>query len=141
MIPSFASTSECKWIYPIFYGGGLVEGDCTDVTLKIGDECAALLTTQGSTKVYSCKDAGVTKQATKCFVGPGAFLALLPDPIVPFKQADYFQSQSIDMASSSNIVVLDWVTAGRIARKEVWDFTRFGSKSCALSLQHMFIPS
>ncbi|ELT97296.1 hypothetical protein CAPTEDRAFT_223530 [Capitella teleta] len=127
MVPRFASSTQCKWIYPISFGGGLVEGDCIDVSLSVGDECVAVYTTQASTKVYHCNEGKQTKQKTKCCLGNGAFLAMLPDPVVPFKNADFSQSQNFEMSSSSNLVLLDWVTAGRVARKEVWDFNRVAS--------------
>lgn len=37
------------------FGGGLVGGDHIDITVFLGDNCAALVTTQESTKVSKCK--------------------------------------------------------------------------------------
>ena len=51
MIPELASASPCRWIYPLTFGGGLVGGDVISISFQIKDHCAALVTSQESTKV------------------------------------------------------------------------------------------
>ena len=51
MVPTHASSNNCKWIYPITFGGGLVGGDRIDMNIHVKRGCCALLTGQESTKV------------------------------------------------------------------------------------------
>ncbi len=51
MVPQYASSNYCQWVYGINYGGGLVSGDEISLQIDVEEGCAALLTTQGSTKV------------------------------------------------------------------------------------------
>ena len=51
MIPAYASNNHCQWVYSINYGGGLVSGDEVSLEIEVEEGCAALLTSQGSTKV------------------------------------------------------------------------------------------
>jgi len=40
-----------------------------------------------------------------------------------YKFNDVFQH--VNMTTNSNLLLLDWLTAGRMARGELWDFTRY----------------
>ncbi len=51
MVPELASQSPCRWLYPVTYGGGLVEGDAIDYTVNVAPRCGVLVTTQSATKV------------------------------------------------------------------------------------------
>ncbi|XP_050413908.1 uncharacterized protein LOC126828265 [Patella vulgata] len=125
LIPQYASETNCCWVYPITYGGGLVEGDHIDIAVHIKQNCCAVITSQESTKVYSCEKNIITKQMLQYQVDDHALLCLLGDPVVCFKGASYTQSQEIHMTSEGSIVLLDLLSAGRIARGESWQFTSF----------------
>ena len=51
LCPALASSSNCQWLYPITFGGGLVEGDNITLEVETGPGCCVLVTTQSSTKV------------------------------------------------------------------------------------------
>ncbi|KAI0216875.1 Urease accessory protein D [Lamellibrachia satsuma] len=127
MIPALASSSNCQWLYPITFGGGLVEGD--DITLEVeaGPDCSVLVTTQSSTKVFHCLEEKTTMQHFVFHLSRKSLVAVLPDPIVCFKHARYEQTQHVNMAANSNLLLLDWLTAGRMARGELWEFTSYAS--------------
>lgn len=50
MLPMHASCSNCQWVYPVNYGGGLVAGDSVDLDITIVEDCCVMLTSQSSTK-------------------------------------------------------------------------------------------
>jgi urease accessory protein len=58
-----------------------------------------------------------------------AILALIPDPVVCFADADYRQRQSFHLEGSSGLILLDWLTSGRMARGERWVFKRYLSRN------------
>ncbi|GFR83735.1 urease accessory protein [Elysia marginata] len=125
MIPEDCTDSPCRWIYPVAFGGGLVGGDAIEATVVVGDDCAAVVTTQESTKVYHCHHCGATNQRLLYTVGDQALLCVLPDPVVCFKGANFQQTQVVEMSPNSNLVFLDWMLSGRTALSESWSFQRY----------------
>nr|XP_054767520.1 uncharacterized protein LOC129274797 [Lytechinus pictus] len=125
MLPAHASASNCQWVYAINYGGGIVSGDNIKIQARIKDQCCAMITTQASTKVYHSEDEQVSVQILEGIAESGSTLAVLQDPVTCFAKARYKQKQSFDVSEDSNLILMDWLTAGRIARGECWNFTRY----------------
>ncbi|KAJ2688946.1 hypothetical protein IWW39_001825 [Coemansia spiralis] len=117
--------------YLMSYGGGIVHGDRIHVNARVGSKCALVLLTQGSTKVFRPKPdtSEQTFQTIIIDVEPDALLCLLPDPVTCFKDAMYNQRQSVTLHSptTSSLVLLDWMTSGRMSRGERWDFGKYFS--------------
>lgn len=66
------------------------------------------------------------RQAT---VGKNALLAVIPDPVTCFSTARYSQKQLFRVHADSNLVVVDWITSGRHASGEQWEFDLYMSKN------------
>ncbi|XP_070561445.1 uncharacterized protein [Ptychodera flava] len=128
MVPKYASRSNAKWLYPISYGGGLLAGDHINLNITVGTRCCVVITTQGSTKVYK-SDRLTSRQTFNAKVESEGFLAILPDPVVCFANARYQQTQVIHLSRNSNLILLDWMTAGRMANGEHWQFTGYSSQN------------
>jgi urease accessory protein len=111
------------WIVAGNLGGGLVDGDdlALDVTVDPGATC--VVTTQASTKIYR----GDTRQRTAVRVRDGAAAIVAPDPIVPFRGARFAQITAIDLAAGASLVLIDTLTAGRVAHGERWAAARIDS--------------
>jgi urease accessory protein len=117
---------HAAWIFTSTFGGGLVGGDALKVDVRVeAGACAALLT-QASTKVYrSPLGASMDFHAS---VADGALLVVLPDPVVPFARSSYGQRQDVRLDGGGSLVLVDWVTAGRRAVGERWQFDRYASR-------------
>lgn len=114
------------WAYAATYGGGLVDGDHVRVEMSVGREATAMLSTQAATKVYrSPRGTSTTLVAS---VSSGGLLALLPDPVVLFAQSRYRQSQRVDLDGGANLVLVDWLSCGRRATGERWQFDLYESR-------------
>ncbi|NVB83250.1 MAG: urease accessory protein UreD [Kofleriaceae bacterium] len=110
------AAGNAAWIVTSSLGGGLVDGDdvALEVTVDAGATC--VVTTQASTKVYK----GRSSQRTSVRVhGDGAAL-VVPDPVVPFRDAQLAQVTRIDLDAASALVLCDVLTAGRVAHGERW---------------------
>jgi len=107
------------------YGGGLLANDTLTLDVDVLPRACAVLTTQASTKVYKSPDNLLSSQTLTARVGPDGFLALIPDPVTCYANSLYRQRQTIRLTASSSLLLLDWCTAGRIARDERWQFTFF----------------
>jgi urease accessory protein len=118
---------HAAWIYASSYGGGLVDGDSVELDVQIGDGAAAFLSTQASTKVYrSVRGARTTAQVR---VAAGGFLVAAPDPVVCFAGARYRQTQRFELAGDGALVLVDWVTSGRRAAGERWQFVEYDART------------
>ncbi|XP_042519328.1 urease accessory protein D isoform X2 [Macadamia integrifolia] len=121
------SKTDSVWIYSLTYGGGIVSGDSISCKLTVGDGCTAALTTQASTKVYKAVGSKCSEQFLEVRIGSNALLAVIPDPVTCFATARYSQKQVFRVASDSSLVIVDWITSGRFASGEKWDFGLYKS--------------
>jgi urease accessory protein len=87
--------------------------------------------TQGSTKIFKTPDPVLlSAQRMTIHLGEGSALCYLPDPVQPFKDSAFEQSQLYFLdGEEASMCVCDWVSSGRIARGENWDFWRYGSRN------------
>ncbi|CAF2095498.1 unnamed protein product, partial [Brassica napus] len=119
--------TDVVWIYSITYGGGIVSGDSISCEFTIGDGCTAVLTTQSSTKVYKAIGSKCSEQTLEARIGSESLLVVVPDPVTCFSTARYYQKQNFRLLSDSNLVLVDWITSGRHANGEKWDFEFYKS--------------
>jgi urease accessory protein len=114
------------WVYAATLGGGLVGGDEIRVRADVTTGARALLTTQASTKVY--RSLRPSRQSLTADVEADALLAVVPDPVVCFANADFTQTQRYDLHADASLVMVDWITSGRHATGERWAFSRYESR-------------
>jgi urease accessory protein len=120
---------HAAWVYTSTFGGGLVDGDFLELGVAVGASAAALLATQAATKVYRSgsldRGAAFDLDAT---VEDEGLLIVLPDPVVCFAGSRYKQQQTFDLNGSAALVYVDWLTSGRRASGERWQFDRYESR-------------
>lgn len=105
-------------------GGGLVQGDHVALRLDCGEQTRTVLTTQSSNKVYR-SPRSLSGQSLGTRVADGAALAILPDATTCFADADFDQSQHVELSRDASLLLLDSYTSGRRASGERWAFRRF----------------
>lgn len=125
---STRSRGTAAWVYTTTFGGGLVEGDAIALDVQVHPGAALMLATQSATKVYPCPLGVGSSQSLKASVADGALLALLPDPLCCFEGSRYEQQLDISLEAGASLVLLDWFTAGRMARGERWAMDRYHSE-------------
>ncbi|KAI9793920.1 MAG: hypothetical protein M1816_007172 [Peltula sp. TS41687] len=121
--PSPHAGAKSIVVFLLTYGGGLVSGDATRLSVTVGAASRLVLVTQGSTKIFKAVDRSTcTSQHLDVLVERDAALVYLPDPVQPFGESVYEQRQvfRVDAEKSANLCVLDWVSEGRTARGERW---------------------
>ena len=115
------------WTYLATYGGGLLGGDALSIDIAVGRGARALVATQASTKVYRSEhDAS---QRLRARADDDSLLVLLPDPVTCFAGSRYTQEQHVHLEAGASLVLLDWLTAGRIGSGERWQFERYRSQT------------
>lgn len=135
--PSAVNSPDGTIIHTVFiltYGGGLVAGDTIDLRVQLDISTRLVLLTQGSTKIFKTPDPQlVSAQRTHTRLEPGSALCYLPEPVQPFAASSFEQIQTYELpevgAVEASLCVCDWVSAGRAARGENWDFYRYTSRN------------
>lgn len=114
------------------FGGGLLSGDHLSLDLEVGPGARAVLSTQASTKVFHANAGGGPAQQTlHARVRANAWLAVVPDPVVCFRDAEYRQEQRFHLDAGAGLVLLDTFTAGRLSHGdgERWAFRRYEARN------------
>ncbi|CBJ32374.1 conserved unknown protein [Ectocarpus siliculosus] len=138
-----ASDGGCSWVYTLGYGGGAVCGDEVTITCHVEENSTAALTTQGSTKVFKrgskSEHATATElESDQCHrasqtllsrVARAALLVVVPDPVTCFENSSFKQHQRFLLEHGSSLVLVDWLTSGRMSRGEGWAFNRLESRN------------
>ena len=128
--PSPAAGQKSVLVFLLTYGGGLVGGDQVNLTIDVKAKAKLSIVTQGHTKIFKSPSRDViTRQQLHVSIADGAGVCLLPDPVQPFGGSVYEQSQKFMVAEGGSLCLLDWVTAGRIARGEDWDLTTWSGRN------------
>ena len=120
---------ESVGAYTSNFGGGMVAGDRTrlEATVDAGARC--FLGTQASTKIYRNPAQLPCSHDLVARIGEEGLLVLAPDPVQCFADSSYEQRQHFTLASSANLLLVDWMSAGRTARGERWRFHRYASRN------------
>jgi urease accessory protein len=117
------------WVLAASHGGGLVAGDSVEVELDVGPGAALYLGTQAETKVYRSPEGRLARQALRARVARAGLLAVLPEPVSPYAGSAFAQAQRFDLEAGAGLVLLDAVTAGRVARGERWALSRYATRN------------
>jgi len=103
---------DLAWLFMITTSGCVLQGDrlALDVTLAPG--ARAHVTTQSATKVHSM-DANCAVQTQSIALADGAYLELLPEPLIPHRQARFLSDTRISIAPSATLLCAEIVQPGR----------------------------
>lgn len=116
------------WVYTSTFGGGMVAGDETDLSVQLKPRTRCVLTTQASSKVYRDPQQRGCRQQMDAHVDKEALLVVAPDYVTCFAGARFQQEQSFHLQPGASLVVLDWLTSGRRSFGEEWDFEHYQSR-------------
>ena len=102
---------------------GILEGDKLEMDIGVGKGAALLVTTPSASRVFHMR-AGEAVAAQYFFVDTGGWLEFLPEPLVPHRASSFRQVTEIEVAEGGEIVFADLLMPGRIARGEMWSWSR-----------------
>ena len=117
------------WAYTSGLGGGMLAGDSVELNIELDPDAVCFLGSQASSKIYRNPSARPCSHKLRASLGRNAMLILAPDPVQCFADAIYHQNQSFSLAPDANLVVVDWLSAGRLARGERWSFQQYRSRN------------
>jgi len=106
--------------------GGILAGDHNRIQVELRAGAEATISGAAATQVYAMP-AGTATQETRLRLGVDSHLHWLPQPLILFADACFRQELRVDLAPGARLVLLDVVVPGRLARGEMFQFTRFES--------------
>ncbi len=120
--------SDAAWVFILNYGGGLLGGDAVGIRVEVGEKACMVLTAQASQKIY--KQTPTHKgcnQEIICKIRNHGLLFVIPHPVTLFKDSSYVQDQHFELDKHASLLLVDWVTSGRISRGETWEMHLYRS--------------
>ncbi|MEU8137378.1 urease accessory protein UreD [Streptodolium elevatio] len=108
---------DMAFVYVMATGGGIAQADRYRMDVRCGPDTRVHVTTQAATKVYGMEHDYAT-QLVRLTAEPGSYVEYLPDPLIPFARARFYQHTSVTVAPGATAVVGETVAAGRLARDE-----------------------
>jgi urease accessory protein len=110
--------------------GGVAQGDRHDVTVELGPEAVAHVSTQSATKVQTMR-SNYAAAETVLSVGTDGHLDYVPEPIILHAGARFHTTLDLHLESNATAVVGEVLVPGRLARGERFDFERYLSRVSA----------
>lgn len=103
--------------YVMSTGGGIVQADRLRLDVDCGADTALHVTTQAATKVHYM-DTDFATQTVRLRVGAGAYLEYLPDALILYPGARFYQRTVVSLHPSATVLVGEVLMTGRLARHE-----------------------
>lgn len=101
--------------------GGVLQGDRLGVEITVQQGAQAHVTTQSATKLYRM-DRNYATQRVRVRVEAGAYLELLPDYLIPYRNARFYQEVELEVADDATLLFSDALAPGRAASGETFAY-------------------
>jgi urease accessory protein len=120
-------------VYVITTSGCVLQGDRLDVAITVGDSAMAHVTTQSATKIHQM-DANYAAQTQRLTLADGAYLELLPGPVIPHRRSRFVTRTEATVAESATLLTAELLLPGRIHHGggELFEFDLYSSAFTAI---------
>lgn len=128
VVRAFPSGETATLVHLHNLSGGVLGGDLLELSVEVGDDARAQLTSTGATRLYRSRPDAPAACQRQCFrLGRGALLEYLPDELIPFAGARYEQETLIELSDGAGLFWWEVVAPGRSASGELfmYDSLRF----------------
>lgn len=118
-------------VFTLIHLGGILAGDCYDLNVTLGEAASAMIGTAAATQVYRHPPHNQQAPATQTLtlqLDRNSRLIWQPEPLILFAGARFSQATQIVLAQGAQLVLLEVIVPGRLARGEVLQFDRFATR-------------
>ncbi len=98
---------------------GILSGDTLRSEIVVEPGAALFVTTPSATRIFQMK-TGSAESRQRFEVRGGAWLDVLPEPLVPHRGSSFRQTTEIEAMPEAEFFYADLLLPGRIARGETW---------------------
>jgi urease accessory protein len=99
-------------VYVITTSGGVLQGDRFDISVAVGEDAMAHVTTQAATKIHRM-DGNFAAQSQRLLLAEGAYLELLPGPVIPHRHSRFVAQTEAVVADSATLLSAELLQPGR----------------------------
>ncbi|MCX7890778.1 MAG: urease accessory protein UreD [Burkholderiales bacterium] len=103
---------DLAWVFMITTSGCVLQGDRLALEIELAPGARAHVTTQSATKVHSM-DANYAVQTQVVSLADGAYLELMPEPLIPHRRARFLSDTRIAIAPTATLLYGEIVQPGR----------------------------
>lgn len=101
---------------------GILSGDQLKSDITVDQNSALLVTTPSSSRVFKMKEGTAACRQHFC-VAAGAWLEIMPEPLVPHRGCSYRQTTDVEVADGGELFFTDLLMPGRVAHGEAWEWS------------------
>ncbi|MDP3073346.1 MAG: urease accessory protein UreD [Opitutaceae bacterium] len=102
---------------------GILAGDRLTSDIAVESGAALLVTTPSASRVFRMR-GGAAACEQRFTVADGAWLEVLPEPLVPHHGCTYRQHTEVSIAAGGGLFFVDQLMPGRVAHGEAWAWDR-----------------
>jgi urease accessory protein len=123
-------------VFIISNSGGTLQGDRNTISIELGPNAQAHVTTQSATKIHEM-DANYAAQHQEIVLRDNAYLEYLPDPVIPHRHTRFLTDTRITIAPTATLLYAEILMAGRKyhAAGELYEYDLFSSRVRAERLE------
>jgi urease accessory protein len=99
-------------VYIITTSGCVLQGDRLDVSITLGPDAMAHVTTQSATKIHQM-DANFAAQSQRLSLAENAYLELLPGPTIPHRHSRFITHTHATVADGATLLSAEILQPGR----------------------------
>ncbi len=101
---------------------GFFDGDTLEIETEVDQGARLILSTPASSRVFRTRSGNAAACDQTFKVASGGFLEWIPEAFIPHAGASYIQKTHIDLEEGAGLLFIDWITPGRVARGEVFEY-------------------
>jgi urease accessory protein len=119
-------------VYIITTSGCVLQGDRLDISITIGPDAMAHVTTQAATKIHQM-DANFAAASQRLSLAENAYLELLPGPTIPHRHSRFITHTHATVAEGATLLTAEILQPGRkhYGRGEVFEYDLYSSSLTA----------
>lgn len=115
-------------VFIISNAGAILQGDRNTISIELGANAQAHITTQAATKIHEM-DANFASQVQDIVLHKGAYLEYLPDSVIPHRHARFLTRTRANVDPSATLLYSEILMAGRkhYGAGELYQYDLFSS--------------
>jgi urease accessory protein len=102
---------------------GILSGDRLESEITVDSGAALLVTTPSASRVFQMR-GGRAESRQQFNVAAGAWLEVMPEPLVPHRGARFHQTTVVDLVTGGSLFLVEPLMPGRIGHGEAWEWDR-----------------
>ena len=122
------SLPEMAFVFVQQFGDGFVDGDRCRIDIECGPDTQTHVTTQAATNLYRAEH-NFAAQFVTLRVGRRAVLEYLPDAVVPYRGARFYQRISLIVDRDATAIMGEVLLPGRAARGELHEYDLYRAET------------